>query len=196
MQPTHVFGGPPVHEPDVSDPDTSMRPECYVKAAAAIGRRAAAACAGAALALLLALPAPGMAQPTPGVAQPAAAAAPALPPGIYRATSVADVVALLGAGEAAASGRLLLDVPDIHTSKLPVPVRLRSELPNTDAMVLVVERAPRPVAAAFAMRPMQTPEIVFQLPFTRSSPVRLLVRSEGKWYSVTRTVRMAVDAWK
>jgi predicted secreted protein len=163
-----------------------MRPECYVKAAAAIGRRGAALAARAALALLLALPALAAAQP----------AAPSLPAGIYSATSVKDAIALLGAGEAAASGRLLVDVPDIHTAKLPVPVRLRSELPNTDAMVLLVERAPRPVAAAFAMRPMQQPEVVFQLPFARTSPVRLLVRSDGKWYSVTRTVRMAVDAWK
>jgi predicted secreted protein len=163
-----------------------MRPECYVKAAAAIGRRGVALAARAALALLLALPAVAAAQ----------ASAPSLPAGIHSATSVKDAIALLGAGEAAASGRLLVDVPDIHTSKLPVPVRLRSELPNTDAMVLLVERAPRPVAAAIAMRPMQQPEVVFQLPFARTSPVRLLVRSDGKWYSVTRTVRMAVDAWK
>jgi hypothetical protein len=46
------------------------------------------------------------------------------------------------------------------------------------------------------MRPMQQPEVVFQLPITRSGALRLLVRSEGKWYSATRTVRMAADAWK
>jgi predicted secreted protein len=172
-----------------------MKRECYVNAAMTLRRQILRASPLVALALLSAAPALGIAQP---VLQPPSSAppAPALPPSIYRATSVKEALAALGASAATESGRLLIDVPDIHDSKLAVPVRMRSELPNTDAMVLLVERSPRPVAAAFAMRPMQQAEIVFQLPFSRTSPVRLLVRADGKWFSVTRTVRLAAEAWK
>lgn len=172
-----------------------MTPECYVNAGSARGQPAVRACLLVALALLSAAPGAAEAQP---IGQPAQTtpAAPALPPAIYRANNVKDALAALGASAAAPSGRLLLEVPDIHDSKLAVPVRMRSELPNTDAIVLIVERTPRPVAAAFAMRPMQQAEVVFQLPFARTSPVHLLVRSDGKWFRVTRTVRLAAEAWK
>jgi predicted secreted protein len=176
-----------------------MKSECYVNAAAGNRPALARACAQAIAALMLALPGICAAQPSPAQPPSAAAppaAAPSLPATIYRATSVREALAALGATDATASGRLLIDAPDIHDSKLPVPVRLRSELPNTDALVLIVERSPKPVAAAFAMRPMQQPEIVFQLPFARTSSVMLLARSDGKWFSATRTIRMAVEAWK
>jgi predicted secreted protein len=136
---------------------------------------------------------PAIAQQPPTVPAPAA---PALPANVYRAAGVKDALAALGATGATASGRLLLEVPDIHDTKQPVPVRMRSELPNTDAMVLLVERRVQPIAVAIAMRPMSNPDVVFQVPIDKSSPVRLLVRADGRWYSVTRTVRLATEAWK
>ncbi len=136
---------------------------------------------------------PALAQQPPAAQVPSA---PTLPPNVYRAAGVNEALAALGATGATASGRLLLEVPDIHDTKQPVPVRMRSELPNTDAMVLLVERRVRPVAVAIAMRPMTNPDVVFQVPIDKTSPVRLLVRADGRWYSVTRTVRLATEAWK
>lgn len=136
---------------------------------------------------------PALAQQPPATAIPDA---PALPAGIYRATGVKEALAALGATGAAASGRLLLDVPDIHDTRQPVPVRMRSELPNTDAMVLLIERRVRPVAFAIAMRPMTNPDIVFQVPVDSTSLVQLLVRADGRWYAVSRKVRLATEAWK
>ncbi len=103
---------------------------------------------------------------------------------------------LLGAGAAQESPRILLDMPDIYDRDTTIPVRIKAALPGVEAIVLLLDRETRPAIAGFAMRPVQDPEIAFVISAKKTGAVRALVKSEGKWFYVQKTLRLATQAWK
>jgi predicted secreted protein len=121
---------------------------------------------------------------------------PALPKGLLASTSYAGAQGMLGASSAQASPRILLEVPDIYDRKSAIPVRIRAAMPSVEMIVLLHERSARPVLAAFAMRPVQDPEVSFNISVLKTGVVRALVKSEGRWLYAEKSLRLATESWK
>ena len=121
---------------------------------------------------------------------------PALPKGLLASTSYAGAQGMLGASSAQASPRILLEVPDIYDRKSAIPVRIRAAMPSVEMIVLLHERSARPVLAAFAMRPVQDPEVSFNISVLKTGVVRALVKSEGRWVYAEKSLRLATESWK
>ena len=111
-------------------------------------------------------------------------------------TSYKAVIDALGARNYAPGSKIGLDIPAIFYSNKNVPVRIKSEYPGVDLVVFVIDRAPRPLVFSIAMKPVSDLDLVFSLDIQKTSNVRAMLRSEGKWYGVEKMVRLATETWK
>lgn len=115
---------------------------------------------------------------------------------ILAMTSANAIIDALGAKGAPNGYRLLLDAPDIFYTNKYIPIRIRSEIPNTELIVFIVDRLPRPLYFALGAQKTPEPDINFTIDLDKSSKIRALVKAEGKWFAVERTLRLATETWK
>ncbi|MBV1774724.1 hypothetical protein KSF73_03235 [Burkholderiaceae bacterium DAT-1] len=87
--------------------------------------------------------------------------------------------------------RILLDVPDITDTPERVPVRVMSEVPSTESITIVVDRNAFPVAAQFLLTPEIDPDISVDIKIPGTTKVHALVKAGGKFYKVTREIKLA-----
>ena len=109
-----------------------------------------------------------------------------------QAKSVPEIYAALGAPTPPLAGkRLLLDVPDIVIGGRPVSVLLTSRLPGTDLIVLIDERAEPPLILMEDFAPGLDISLGASITLKQTSRVRALVRAGGKFYEVSREIKVA-----
>ena len=111
-----------------------------------------------------------------------------------QAKSVPEVYAALGAPMPALAGkRLLLEAPEIVISGRRVLVNLISRLPGTDLIVLIDERADPAVILIEEFAPGLDLSLRPSLTLNRTSRVRALVRAAGKFYEISREIKVATS---
>ncbi len=110
----------------------------------------------------------------------------------FEATSLQDAFAALGANERQNSNELVLTVPDIAENGAQVPVGLASRLPNTEQLVVLIEKNPRMVAASFTFPEGTLPEVQTRVKMGESSNVWLLARADGRFYVTRKEVRVTL----
>ena len=109
-----------------------------------------------------------------------------------QAKSVSEVYAALGAPATPLAGnRLLLEAPDIAISGRPVLIKLTSRLPGTDLIALVDERADPALILMEEFSPGLDLSLESSITLKRTSRVRALVRAGGKFYEVSREIKVA-----
>jgi sulfur-oxidizing protein SoxY len=129
----------------------------------------------------------------PGV--PVPVARPARPKAAFEATSVAAAQAALGAGALLPGQSVIrLDVPDIATAVGAVAVRVTPELAGVTQVAVLVHRGTFPLAAVMRPDGARAPyEITVYL--DRTNRVTALVEADGKWYTVSREIKLAAQSW-
>lgn len=115
---------------------------------------------------------------------------------ILALTSANAIIDALGAKGAEAGNKILLDIPDIFYTSKHIPVRIRSELNDTELIVFIIDRLPRPIFLAISTQKTPEPDISFTIDLERTSQTRALIKAGGKWYSVEKTLRLATETWK
>ena len=142
---------------------------------------ASAVCASALLAVAQAQTAPA----------PQSAASAAMERAQQAKTS-AEVLSALGVPSNAEPGRrVLLEVPDVAVAGRPFVVKVSSQLPGTDWILILSERGPAPFVKLQEFAPGADRAASAELKLTQTGRVRALVRSAGKYYQVSREVKIA-----
>lgn len=109
-----------------------------------------------------------------------------------QAKSVPEIYAAFGAPVPLLAGkRLLLEAPDIAIAGRPVSVLLTSRLPGTDLIVLIDERADPALILMEEFAPGLDLSLRASITLKRTSRVRALVRAGGKFYEVSREIKVA-----
>jgi sulfur-oxidizing protein SoxY len=131
--------------------------------------------------------------PTPP-GSPAALTRPARPAAAFGATTVGTALAALGAGSALPSGAIALDAPAIATERGAISVAVSSSLPGVTQVAVLVDRASFPLAALLRPERAGQPwQVTVHL--ERSARITAAVQVEGRWYSVSREVKVAAQPW-
>jgi sulfur-oxidizing protein SoxY len=133
-------------------------------------------------ALALGLSAQVHAQPAPSAALERA----------EQAKTMAEAWAALGLGNPEPGKRLLLEVPDIVASGRTLSIKVTSKMPGTDWMALFAERGPGPLLATKDFTPGVDISLSTELRLTQTTRVRAVVRSGGRYYQVSREIKVAV----
>jgi sulfur-oxidizing protein SoxY len=130
-----------------------------------------------------------------GAAVVASAAAPDPRDRAYDAKTVDDAQALLGVQSPEPGKKVLLEVPDIVDGSpktgAAVRVKLTSTMPGTDWMALLLERGSKPLVVYQDFSPGTDRVLEAELNLMQTTRVRALVRVAGKYYIVSREVKVA-----
>jgi sulfur-oxidizing protein SoxY len=109
----------------------------------------------------------------------------------FGAKSVNDVFAAVG-GTPTESADIQLMTPDIAENGAVVPVSVTSKIPNTEQIMILVEKNPNPLAASFTIADGTEGEVSTRVKIGQTCDVYAVVRADGKLYSTHRETKVTL----
>lgn len=125
-----------------------------------------------------------------GVLWPLRAMAHALD-GAFKAKVVDEVFKELGATPTP-SDQILLTTPDIAENGAVVPISVVSHLPKTEQIMVLVEKNPNPMAAAFTIPEGTEGFISTRVKVGQTCNIYAVVKADGKLYSAMRETKVTL----
>ena len=107
-------------------------------------------------------------------------------------TATEALNSLLGSDQTTPSDQIELDVPVIAENGAVVPITISTTLSNVEAISIVVEKNPRPLAAMFEIMPGTLPEISSRIKMGETSDVMVVVKTDSGSYSTSKQVKVTI----
>ena len=125
-----------------------------------------------------------------GLLRPGAAAAQALDPAVFKVAGVPATLKAMGAAGAAESKDVLIVAPDIAENGAVVPVGIKSNLPKTELLALLVAKNPNALAGAYEILQGADAEVSMRIKMGETSDVVALVKADGKFYMARKEIKV------
>ena len=116
----------------------------------------------------------------------------ARPDTAFDATDASTVYTELFGDVPANSDRVKMKMPDIAENGAVVPVTVSTDLDKVESISIVVENNPTPLAAEFKLSPRSEATVSVRIKMGESSPVRAIVKADGKYYSTAKEVKVTI----
>jgi len=110
----------------------------------------------------------------------------------FAAKSVDDVVTLLGGSAPQQSDQVILSGPEIAENGAVVPLEISSQVPNTEAIAILIEKNPNTLAATFTIPPGTLPDIQTRVKMNETCNVYALIRSDGKFFYAAKEIKVTL----
>ncbi len=110
-----------------------------------------------------------------------------------KAKTVVGALGLLGVVNPVPGKLVLLEVPDIVSAGQKVPVRVASTIAGTDWIAVLVERNATPLSLVKDFTPGIDRTASLNVELKQTSRVWAVVRAGGKYFHVSREVKVATD---
>lgn len=107
------------------------------------------------------------------------------------ATDVSGALAALGVQNPGVGKRILLDVPEIVDEKQKISIKVKSAIPNTDWIAVLVDKGAKPFIGQFDLA-AKASSIETDVKLMQTSSIIAIVRADGKYYRVDKEVKVAV----
>jgi sulfur-oxidizing protein SoxY len=109
----------------------------------------------------------------------------------FRSASSAEAMAALG-DIVADDPRVKLSAPDVADNGAIVPIAIECQLPAVDAVYVVVDSNPQPMAVGFDLHPGVEPSISLRIKMADSGTIHAIVRSGGRLYATSKATSVTV----
>jgi len=106
--------------------------------------------------------------------------------------SVADTLKALGVASTADSRDIVINAPDIAENGAVVPVGIRSNLPKTEYIALLVEKNPSTLAGAYNLLEGAEADVSMRIKMGQSSDVIAVVKADGKYYTAKKEIKVTL----
>ena len=110
----------------------------------------------------------------------------------FGAKTAADALKALGAGNPLPSKDLLIEAPQIAENGAVVPIEITSNVPGTNALVVVIDKNPFPLIARFDFKENALPFVKLNVKMGETSDVRVVAEAAGKHYVATKEVKVTI----
>ncbi|HEY0878284.1 MAG TPA: thiosulfate oxidation carrier protein SoxY [Zeimonas sp.] len=127
-----------------------------------------------------------------GLLRPGTAAAEAFDQKAFHVAGVPDTLKALGAAGATESKDVVIVSPDIAENGAVVPVAVKSNVPNTESIALLVDKNPNALAGAYDILDGTQPEVSMRIKMGQSSDVVALVKADGKYYMARKEIKVTL----
>ena len=97
---------------------------------------------------------------------------------------------LLGTIDVEDSDQVEVTTPEPAENGAVVPVDVRSDIPDTDAIYLFGAKNPTPALAAFELTPEIAPDISCRVKLGATGDLLAVIRANGRFYSARRAVEV------
>lgn len=115
----------------------------------------------------------------------------ARPDALKQSRSVQEAMSLAGVVNPEPARRVLLDAPDILISGASTEIRVVSQMPGTDWVMLLAEGQSSPVIDVVEFTPGEGHVLSAKVVLSRTTRFRAIARSGGRYFSVSREVKVA-----
>jgi len=105
-----------------------------------------------------------------------------------------SLAALLGDVQVSRSGAIRLTAPDLAENGATVEVRVAVDLDGVDSITIFSEKNPFPLIASFSLTPDVRSHVTTRIKMTGVSDVIAVVRTDGRYYSARRRVKVTAGA--
>jgi sulfur-oxidizing protein SoxY len=111
---------------------------------------------------------------------------------LFQAKNLNELIRMLGGASAANSKEILITAPDIAENGALVSVTVRSQLPRTEQISLLVEKNPDPLAATFQLLEGVEPDLRMNVKMAQSGDVIALVKADERFFVARREVKVTI----
>ncbi len=127
-----------------------------------------------------------------GVLKPSAVFAAEWNKNAFEAKDLAAALKGMGAASPAESKDIVIKAPDIAENGAVVPVDVTSNIPNTTAISILVDKNPNPLAAHFDFANGAVPQVAVRLKMGQTSQIHVVAVAGGKAYIAAKEVKVTV----
>lgn len=110
----------------------------------------------------------------------------------FEARDLASALAVLGVQNPGPGKRILLDVPEIADKDANILIKVRSAIPNTDWIAVLIDKREFPLVDQFDLVGSKTHEIEVKAKLAQTTSVIAVVRADSKYYRVDKEVKVAL----
>jgi sulfur-oxidizing protein SoxY len=127
-----------------------------------------------------------------GLLKPWAALAAAWNKEAFGAHTVADVLKGLGAASTTPSKDIVIEAPQIAENGMVVPIEVTSNIPNTRAISILVEKNPSPLAGRFEFLDGALPFVKVNVKMAETSDIRVVAEAGGRHFAATKEIKVTI----
>ncbi len=110
----------------------------------------------------------------------------------FQTKSIADTLKALGASATSDSKDITIVSAEIAENGAVVPVGIKSGLPRTEMIALLVEKNPNALAGAYTVLDGMEPEVAMRIKMGQSSDVYAVVKADGKFYMTKKEIKVTL----
>ena len=110
----------------------------------------------------------------------------------FDAKNIEETLKAMGATGPTASTDVQLNASDIAENGAVVPVGVVTTLPNVEAIAILVEKNPNPLAASFNLPAGTEPFVSTRVKMGQTSDVYALVKAGGKFYVAKKEIKVTL----
>ena len=112
--------------------------------------------------------------------------------GAFKARSTMDGMKALGISNPQDSSDIVIRAPDIAENGAVVPIDVTSNIPGTTSIAVFIEKNPFPYTGSFEFAAGAVPFVHLRAKMGETSPVRVVVAANGKFYTTTKEVKVTI----
>lgn len=110
----------------------------------------------------------------------------------FDAKTMDDALKALGAGKPADSKDVQINAPDIAENGAVVPVAVKSTLPGTEFIAILIEKNPSMLAASFTLPEGTAADVSTRVKMGQTSNLFALVKAGGSFYMTTKEIKVTL----
>ena len=111
--------------------------------------------------------------------------------GVFKAKNMDEVFKEFGSTPTASTD-IQITTPDIAENGAVVPVTVVSAIPKTEQIMILIEKNPNPLAAAFTIPEGTEPSVNTRVKVAQTCNVYAVVKADGKLYSAMRETKVTL----
>jgi sulfur-oxidizing protein SoxY len=106
----------------------------------------------------------------------------------FEAVKLDDASKILEIGAETPSQQILITAPDKAENGAIVQVEVRSEIANTEAIAILVEKNPTPLIANFMFSNGAEPFVITRIKMAETSDIKVVVKAGSQYFTNSRNV--------
>jgi len=106
----------------------------------------------------------------------------------FNAIAIQEATQILGIHDEINSNNIQIVAPDLAENGAVVQVEVKSNIANTEAIFILVEKNPTPLIAHFELSPEMYPYIVTRIKMAETSDIKIVVKAGTQYFSRSKNI--------
>ena len=106
----------------------------------------------------------------------------------FETAKINEAIKNLAINNETVSKEIKIIAPDRAENGAIVQVEIRSNLPNTESIAILVEKNPTPLIATFNFKNGAEPYVITRIKMAETSDIKIIVKADGQYFTNAKNV--------